>query len=207
MAKGKKGFMLYADLLHTVDKLPNETAGILFKHILSYVNDLNPSCDDLIINIAFEPIKQQLKRDLLHWESVKEKRSMAGKESANKRQQMSTHVESVEQTLTKSTVIVKDNVNVKDIINTVFSFEDFWSMYPNKVAKSKCQAKYKNIPEKERQLIKDKLPNFIKHKPFETYNHPNPETYINQKRWEDVIEVKTQPKPIEQQPTFNYPKL
>jgi hypothetical protein len=35
------------------------------------------------------------------------------------------------------------------------------------------------------------LPNFIKNKPFESYQHPNPETYFNQKRWEDEI-VKTE---------------
>ena len=49
-------------------KLPDDKAGqLVFKHILSYVNDLDPLSDDLILNIAFEPIKQQLKR-LKAWE-------------------------------------------------------------------------------------------------------------------------------------------
>jgi hypothetical protein len=40
--KDKKSFVLYCDLLHTVEKLPDDKAGLLFKHILKYVNDLDP---------------------------------------------------------------------------------------------------------------------------------------------------------------------
>jgi hypothetical protein len=64
MAKDKKSFLLYADLLHTVSKMPTEKAGELFLHILKYVNDENPITEDLIIQLTFEPIKQSLKRDL-----------------------------------------------------------------------------------------------------------------------------------------------
>lgn len=95
-----------------VSKLPDEKAGQLFKHILSYVNDENPVTDDLIIQIAFEPIKQQLKRDLVKWDEIRSKRSEAGKASAYKRQQTSTHVQSVEQTSTNSTVSVNGTVSV-----------------------------------------------------------------------------------------------
>lgn len=112
MAENKKGFILYADLIHTIEKMPIEKAGELFLHILNYVNDKNPVSEDLIINLTFEPIKQQLKRDLKHWESIRIKRSDAGKASAIKRQQMSTSVESVEQDSTNPTVIVNVNDNV-----------------------------------------------------------------------------------------------
>ncbi len=64
MAEEKKGFILYSDIIHTIEKLTDEQAGVLFKHILKYVNDLNPECEDLITEIAFEPIKQSLKRDI-----------------------------------------------------------------------------------------------------------------------------------------------
>lgn len=79
MAEGKKSFVLYCDIKHTFDTLTNEEAGKLIKHLLDYVNDLNPICEDRIINIAFEPIKQQLKRDLIHWETVRNKRSETGR--------------------------------------------------------------------------------------------------------------------------------
>ena len=79
MAKDKKSFLLYADIKATVDKLPMEKRGELFSMILDYVNDENPTTNDLLIEIAFEPIKQQLKRDLREWETKREKRSESGR--------------------------------------------------------------------------------------------------------------------------------
>jgi hypothetical protein len=79
MAEDKKSFLLYTDLIHTVNKMPNDKAGELFKHILSYVNDLNPETEDLIIELTFEPIKQQLKRDLLKYKESIIDKSNAGK--------------------------------------------------------------------------------------------------------------------------------
>ena len=72
--KGKKSFILYADYIHTFKILNDEKAGKLIKTILSYVNDENPQCTDQVIEVAFEPIKQQLKRDLKGWEDKKSKR-------------------------------------------------------------------------------------------------------------------------------------
>ena len=78
MAKDKKSFLLYTDLIHTLEKMPNEKAGELFKHILMYVNDMNPETEDLIVQLTFEPIKQQLKRDLQRYESTCEKNKVNG---------------------------------------------------------------------------------------------------------------------------------
>lgn len=69
MAGGKKGFVLYADMITMVEKLPNDKAGELFKFILDYVNDKNPETDDLLLQIAFDPIKNSLKRDLEKYET------------------------------------------------------------------------------------------------------------------------------------------
>jgi hypothetical protein len=128
MADSKKGFVLYADQRSIVDMLPNEKAGELLKHIFAYVNDENPISSDPLVNLAFEPIKLQLKRDLKRWEDTRSQRSKAGQISAEKRkqqnQQMLTHVESVEQTSTKSTVI--DNVNVKvNVIDNIYTPTSF----------------------------------------------------------------------------------
>ena len=79
MAEDKKGFILYADLIHTVEQLASDKAGDLFKHILRYVNDKHPVSEDILINIAFEPIKQQLKRDLKKYEVRAEKSRNNGK--------------------------------------------------------------------------------------------------------------------------------
>ena len=121
MAENKKGFVLYADLIHTVELMTSSKAGNLFKHILRYVNDLNPKTGDTTIKLVFEPIKQQLKRDLKKYEERKKKYSDAGKRSAEVRRekQKATSLNAVKQGLTKPTVIVKDTVtvNVKDNVN------------------------------------------------------------------------------------------
>jgi hypothetical protein len=123
MAENKKGFVLYADQKIIFEELTDEEAGILIKHVFKYVNDENPILENRIITMAFNPIKLQLKRDLKRWESIRLKRSEAGKKSAESRQQNQQVLTSAEsrqqnqQVLTKSTVIVNDNVNVNVNVN------------------------------------------------------------------------------------------
>ena len=114
MAKDKKGFILYADQKALFDQLPNDKAGELIKFIFAYVNDENPNTDDIIINLAFTPIKQQLKRDLKKFEETKEKRSEAGKAGANKRWQNLANDSKRIKAIAKIADNVNDNVNVKE---------------------------------------------------------------------------------------------
>jgi len=119
MAENKKSFILYADLLHTIELMPDENAGKLFKHILKYVNDLNPETDDLITKLSFEPIKQQLKRDLCKWEDKSANRSESGRLGGlksgearrNKMKQNEANASNLKQNEHVS-VNVNDNVNV-----------------------------------------------------------------------------------------------
>jgi hypothetical protein len=117
MAKDKKSFILYSDAIHTVEKLSDTDAGQLLKHLLRYVNDQNPTTENPLVEIAFEPIKQQLKRDLVKFEDVKVKRSEAGKAGATKRWQDIANANKGTQTIAKIAVNDNDNVNVisKDI--------------------------------------------------------------------------------------------
>lgn len=80
MAQNKKSFILYADQKTIFDSLSDKEAGVLIKHIYSYVNDENPKAVTKLLKVAFEPIKQQLKRDLKDWEEKKAKRAEAGRE-------------------------------------------------------------------------------------------------------------------------------
>ena len=117
MAKDKKSFILYSDAIHTVEKLSDTDAGQLLKHLLRYVNDQNPTTENPLVEIAFEPIKQQLKRDLVKFEDVKVKRSEAGKAGATKRWQEIANVNKGIQTIANIAVNDNDNDNVisKDI--------------------------------------------------------------------------------------------
>jgi len=113
MAKDKKSFILYVDQKELFNKLPDDIAGKLIKHIYSYVSDENPTSEDLMIEIAFEPIKQQLKRDLKLFEEKRVKRSEAGKEGANKRWQPIANDGNRINGIAK--IAVNDNVNVNDV--------------------------------------------------------------------------------------------
>lgn len=127
MAENKKSFVLYADLIKSIEHLTNEEKGILFNHLLEYVNDKNPVLEDRLILTAWKPIELQLKRDLIKFEEVKAKRSEAGKRSAELRALKNdeinltnpTSVESVEQSLTNPTDNVNDNDNDNDNVNDI----------------------------------------------------------------------------------------
>ena len=75
MAKDKKSVIVYVDWIATFNKLEDDEAGRLIKHFFSYVNDLNPTSDRLT-ELLFEPIKQQLKRDLKAYEQTCERNSL-----------------------------------------------------------------------------------------------------------------------------------
>ena len=75
MAKDKKLVLIYVDWIATFNKLEDDEAGRLIKHFFSYVNDLNPTSDRLT-ELLFEPIKQQLKRDLKAYEQTCQRNSL-----------------------------------------------------------------------------------------------------------------------------------
>ena len=134
MAENKKSFILYADLLHTVELMPDDSAGKLFKHILKYVNDLNPISEDLVTQLTFEPIKQQLKRDLVKWEDKSITRSESGRLGGiksgearrSKLKQNEANALNVKQNEHVTVnVNVSDNVNVNDIHKPQVVLSDF----------------------------------------------------------------------------------
>ena len=121
MAENKKSFILYCDQKGVWDKLDDAQAGRLIKHIISYVNDDNPVAPDFITELAFEPIKQSLKRDLKKWENQQEQRSEAGKRSAEVRKRNAKLAErdstTVNERSISSTVNGSVSVNVNDNVN------------------------------------------------------------------------------------------
>jgi len=114
MANGKKSVLLYCDLIHTVKPLTDEEAGKLFKHYLSYINDLNPEPIDRLTGLLFEPIKQNLKRDLVKWENKSLKNSENAKLRWDKKDANACErIKSDANYADTVTVKVKDTVTVK----------------------------------------------------------------------------------------------
>tara|TARA_R110000803_G_scaffold44129_1_gene93558 strand:+ start:270 stop:821 length:552 start_codon:yes stop_codon:yes gene_type:complete len=131
MADNKKSFLLYCDLIHTVNQLPNEKAGELFKHILRYVNDENPVTDDLITNIAFEPIKQNLKRDLKKWEKFIEKQRVNGSLGGRPKTQITQAFSGKPKKAVSVNVSVKDNIEYR-LADFKKSLQQFLSEFDKK---------------------------------------------------------------------------
>lgn len=155
MAEGKKSFILYSDIQHTVKKLTDEKAGQLFKHLLAYVNDEHPTTDDIVIEIAFEPIKQSLKRDLVKYEEIREKKRLAGIASAEskkqQKQQQSTPVDTCQQDATDSTVNDNDSVSDINIKKELCPYQDIFDLY-NSICKS--LAKIQSLTDSRKKKIK-----------------------------------------------------
>jgi hypothetical protein len=128
MAENKKSFILYCDQKGVWDKLDDAQAGRLIKHIISYVNDDNPVAPDFITELAFEPIKASLKRDLKKWENQQEQRSEAGKRSAEVRKRNAKLAErdstTVNERSISSTVNGSVSVNVNDNVSVSSKDDD-----------------------------------------------------------------------------------
>ena len=125
MAQDKKGFILYADYLNLIKKLvvkdrqeKTNNAGELLLHIFEYVNDLNPDPVNFTVELSFENIKSQLKRDLQKYEKIKSIRSDIGKKGGKKSAEIRKQNEANEPIASngEANQAVIDNVNVNDIV-------------------------------------------------------------------------------------------
>ena len=169
MADNKKSFVLYCDLVHVIRKLIEQDrkentnySGELFLHILEYVNDENPFPINFIVDMAFEPIKQQLKRDLKRYEVKQTQRIEAGRRSAEQRKvneelRNSTTVNdrSVSSTV-NGNVNVNGNGNVNDNVNVILN-KDIGDeiIIPKKTWKNDFEIYKENVRNGYREIMED----------------------------------------------------
>ncbi len=121
--------------------------------------------------------------------TTSKKNSDAGKASAEKRRlakldsnEKSTPVEIPLNE--KSTIKIREE-EIREEKNK--GFISFWTKYPKKVQKSDCKKKFLKLKQSEIDIILNTIDDFIAYKPFRDYTHPNPMTYLNQKRWTDEL--------------------
>jgi len=165
MAENKNSFVLYCDLVHVVRKLvqqdrENKTnyAGELFLHILEYVNDNDPIPINFIVDMAFEPIKQQLKRDLKKYEI----RADRARENGKKGGRPKTETKPKE---TKKTQSVISEPKKPDSVNVSVSVNDSVNDISLKKKQSKSieerkQSFLHSLKEFENDFSPDMLNNF-----------------------------------------------
>lgn len=90
------------------------------------------------------------------------------------------------------TTIDIEKKNKRDRLNTIDlpGFEEFWLLYPKKVGRKPCLAKWRSLglESKYEQIIKAlQIQIEIVFKGMNTQFIPNPLTYLNQERWNDEI--------------------
>lgn len=129
----KKSFILYNDLINIVEQLPDETSGKLFKYILKFVNEEKFEIEDLLLKIAFQPIKDSIIRNSKKWEDSKEKKSEAGRIGNLKRWNKDLYerfirkeitledAENIAKNRTATNAIAKIAVNVNDNVSVIGS--------------------------------------------------------------------------------------
>lgn len=125
---------MYCDQRGIFDKLPDEYAGRLIKHIFSYVNDENPETDDLVLTMAFEGIKTALKRDLQKYQEFVEKQRVNGKSGgrpkkpneSQKTQAFSEKPKKADNDNDSDSVSDNDNVKKKNTFPSLEDVKDFF---------------------------------------------------------------------------------
>lgn len=92
-----------------------------------------------------------------------------------------------------------NNNNTNKTIN--IEFNSFWNLYEKKVGlRSKVEKKWCNLTDKDKQAIMDYIPKYKKAQPDKKFRK-NPETFFNNRSWEDEI-VSTE-KPKVKKPFYN----
>ena len=142
MATNKKSFVLYTDIIESIRLLDDTKAGELFKHILRYVNDENPTTNDVIINLAFTPIKQSLKRDLIKYDTYINKQSENGKKGGRPKTQKTQPF--ISKPKKADSVSVSDSVNVNDNKIYIPTIQEFLNHATTKLAYQNKDAQYYN---------------------------------------------------------------
>ena len=130
MAENKKTFIFYSDWHNMIKEMPNESAGELIKHILLYVNDTNPTTDNILVKMAFAHMEPLLKADLKKWAAIREKRkisgSIGGKANAKQKEANAKQVEAVNVNVNvNGNVNGNDNKGYRKFAHLKLSLEDF----------------------------------------------------------------------------------
>ncbi len=66
------------------------------------------------------------------------------------------------------------------------TFDDFWDLYDKKTSKPKCQKKWKELKQSDKEKIMVFIPNYKLSQPNKKYRK-NPETFLNNESWNDEI--------------------
>ncbi len=73
------------------------------------------------------------------------------------------------------------------------TFDHFWFEYDKKVGREISEKKWNRLSQKDKEAIMEYIPLYKESQPEKQYRK-NPETFLNNKSWNDELIFKTQPK-------------
>lgn len=186
MAENKKSFKLYTDQKIFVDQLPDELAGRMFKHLFQYVTDENPIEDDLLLKLAFAPIKRQLKHDLKKYSKIVERNRINGKKGGrNPNNPMGSF--GLKKNPNKADKDKdKDKEDKKGFLGPNIPFKNFWEMYGKKEGFNYTEGYWNNLDPETQKEIMNFLPKYIASKPNPRYRK-KPENFLIDEAWKDEL--------------------
>ncbi len=170
----RKAFKFYRSYYDVAKKLPEEERiGFLWAIIQMQFTGEEPEELSLMADLAFTSQKHSILKQLEGYRhGFKGGRPPKGKQNHPLKGRSNQEQEKEQD---------------KEQVQYVEEFELFWSKYPKKVAKDKCKDKFLKLKESEIETILNTIDKYVNYKQFEGYNHPNPLTYLNQRRWQDEI--------------------
>ena len=125
---------------------------------------------------------------------ISDKRAEAGSEGGKRTQFALAKTEAKKEANPDS-----DNTTDNDIKNVTLKmeFENFWNLYDKKVGdKTKIFNKWKKLSELEKALIFEHIPKYKSAQPDKKYRK-NPETFLNNKSWNDELIIQNGKKSTE----------
>lgn len=186
---GSEGYGIYWMIIEILREQKNYSLGLDDDSINNLAFDLRADfgkIEEVILHYDLFQRNEQffwsesLKRRMEKLDLIKQKRAIAGakggKSKANDKQMLSNSKASKEK---KSKEKKSKEINI--------DFSDFWNLYDYKKGdKTKLQDKWEGLSDEIRQKIMDSLPLYIASTPEKKYRK-HPQTYLNNKGWEDEI--------------------
>nr|DAH28269.1 MAG TPA: replisome organizer [Caudoviricetes sp.] len=177
---------LFIDYLDAIEPLGDAERGRLFTSLLVYARTGEAPQLGGNERFLFPMMRAQIDRDNSAMDSLSDARSEAGRKGAEAKQANARFAKQNKQMPDLPSKTSKD----KDKDNSASPFESFWAAYPRKVGKQAAKKAFSKVSVPVKTLI-DAVNSQKNSEQWHKDNGqyiPNPATWLNQGRWDDVLE-------------------
>ena len=179
---------LFIDYLDAIEPLGDAERGRLFTSLLVYARTGEAPQLGGNERFLFPMMRAQIDRDNSAMDSLSDARSEAGRKGAEAKQANARFAKQNKQMPDLPSKTSKDKDKDKD--NSASPFESFWAAYPRKVGKQAAKKAFSKVSVPVKTLI-DAVNSQKNSEQWHKDNGqyiPNPATWLNQGRWDDVLE-------------------